>query len=162
MLDHVVISALVSALVAFAIEWAAKPSLEVRKDRILARARSRRAALGITRALLLRIGMPTPLLPASEQARVRNELEGLARQLGDQLVHGEVFGLAHELGAHSIGLLRGTLARGGSSPDVAALALPLELLACLLETHPLSLGHLVASRRARRWLALGHTPSPVT
>jgi hypothetical protein len=93
----ILVPALVSAVVALGIEWIAKPTLEVRKERILAAARARREAYRLTWEIM---NVATPLLDAMEdgggdprEVALRQELATLLGKYVEHLysVHPRIF-----------------------------------------------------------------------
>ncbi|MET9339257.1 hypothetical protein [Nonomuraea sp. NPDC003804] len=163
----VLTSAVVSAFVALAIEWAAKPRLEARKERILAVQRARFAAIDACREILMRLGGITTRNPfarsperekfIAEMTRMRSEIVDLSRTLQDHLVVSGIHqsALGRELYGRLVGRVRGAaISEKTNDQVVEELTGPVLLLAHLLETQRgKPIGRWVAKRNARAWLA---------
>jgi hypothetical protein len=161
-------SAGVSALVALAVEWAAKPRLEARKERILEAQRVRLRALTICREIMFGLGRLSTRNPflrdqrrglmIAETTRARNELLALADRLSTEMVN-SAFMPSHDvlrLCGHTVGLLRGAAQSDSTNADVVEqLMVPMRLLTVLLETSRSRWRkRIIARRGARAYLAL--------
>lgn len=176
-METALISALVAALVTLTIEWLAKPGLEARKERILARVRSRSEAVRICHEIQLRLSMLWTRTPfgqpgretiTAEVARARTELVKLSHEL--QAVHvalsAGVRSLTpdeHEMMPKLAGRIRGYAMSDRTNAEVAdALSDPVAALASLMFTspYPLTPRRWRAVRHGRRQLALLKGDSP--
>lgn len=154
----VLVAALVSAFVALAVEWIAKPSLEARKERILLAERRRREALRACRALLVRFPMmadPRPeLSPFAAEARA--EALALTKELHDTLID-VALDMPREgadFGMWLVGFLAGLLRSANDGATVReAASEPVLILAAILERMPpWSRGRAAAAAAARSYL----------
>ncbi|MCL2777732.1 MAG: hypothetical protein FWD73_06980 [Polyangiaceae bacterium] len=156
--SHLLVPALVSALVALAVEWIAKPGLEARKARILGAMDRRNTALHTCRQILMRIGIAKSAPPGAFLEESMGEIEGLARTLQSQLsdVALDMSSDARRMAFVAVGMLRGVLEAKGS---LAACVEPIELVAWDLETvGSLMPGRWLSRRATLRWLARSAKP----